>query len=182
MFRCVGIGSQLEVPVCDGLRADIAESVSAHMTTMYDVTIRCPAALGAVDMAAKEQGYVARAAHSAKTKKYATACAQRGMIFIPLVAESNGLLHQDFVDLIKRVARRAVGHLDGVPETTTWSAPTFLAYWLQRISIAIQMGNADMYESTLLKRQRAGYTEPRDGLVGPVHLFVPAGTVAVQAQ
>ena len=179
MFRCVGIGSQLEVPVSDGLRADIAESVSAHTTTMYDVTIRCPAALGTVDRASKEQGYAARVAHSDKTKKYATACAQRGMYFVPLVAESNGLLHQDFVDLIKRLARRSVGHPDGIPETTTWSAPTFLAYWLQRISIAIQLGNAGMYSGTLRKRQRAGATEPRDALVGPAHLFVPAGTTTV---
>ena len=125
----------------------------------------------------------AMAAHSVKSKKYATECAKRGMNFIPLVAESNGLLHQDFVDLIKRLARRAISHpdADGIPETTTWSAPTPLAYWLQRISIAIQVGNADMYEGTLRKRQRAGATEPRDGLVGPAHLFVPAGTTAVHA-
>ena len=182
MFRCAGIGAILEFPVGDSLRGDLAEFVLANnKTTVYDVTIRSAVALGIVDMASKVQGSAAMAAHSVKSKKYATECAKRGMNFIPLVAESNGLLHQDFVDLIKRVARRAIGHPDGIPETTTWSAPTPLAYWLQRISIAIQVGNADMYEGTLRKRQRAGATEPRDGLVGPAHLFVPAGTTAVHA-
>ncbi len=77
------------------------------------------------------------------------------------------------------LARLAVALPDGIPETTTWTAPNFCAYWLQRISIAVQTGTASMSLRTLHKRQLAAASEPMDDLVGSPHLLVPMGTAAL---
>ena len=180
MLRGLGISCTPEplVSDTDGKRGDIGALISGVMF-VFDVSIRSPASLGVVDRASKEQGYAAKVAQREKTQKYSALCSQKGMTFVPLLVESNGLVHQDLLDLVKRLARLAVALPDGIPETTTWTAPNFCAYWLQRISIAVQTGTASMSLRTLHKRQLAAASEPMDDLVGSPHLLVPMGTAAL---
>jgi hypothetical protein len=59
--------------------------------------------------------------------------------FLPLALESFGGLHQNIFTLLSICARR-VSNLP--PDSASFLAPTFSAYWLQRISCTLMRENA----------------------------------------
>lgn len=159
MLKAVNIPTSLEpiVQVSPQLRGDIAENVTAHngVTTIYDVSIIDPTGKHIVNKAAKEEGAAATHARNRKIAKYNPVVTKHGMRFFPLIFESSGHIDKSVFDLIEALERRAQLIPDSVPEHTTWAAPNFRQYWLQRISIALQIGTADMSTRSLERRYRS---------------------------
>lgn len=103
-----------------------------------DVTVRNPLARSIVDRCAREPMHAAQAGYAAKMEQYG-GLLQPGQQFLPFVLEAYGAMHQDVFTLINMVAKRAAGE---APDGSCWAAPTFVAYWLQRISVALWRENA----------------------------------------
>jgi hypothetical protein len=158
-FRAVNIPTTLEPIIQENplRRGDIAEQVTSRdgRTTVYDITVVDPTARHIRERAAKEAGAAAKHAHQLKNNKYLEKARRLGLRFFPLVLESSGHMDKSFLDLLEILERRAQLIPDAVPEFTTWAAPNFRQYWLQRISIALQCGTANMSLRSFERRQRA---------------------------
>ena len=53
-------------------------------------------------------------------------------------------IDQSVFDLIEQISLFLPDNSVSIPEFTTWAAPTFKQYWLQRITIALRGGSAVM--------------------------------------
>ena len=65
----------------------------------------------------------------------------------PLVFETSGFIDKSVFlvfGLIAQISGSLPNQAEHIPEFTTWAAPTFKQYWLQRISIAVRGGSAEM--------------------------------------
>jgi hypothetical protein len=68
--------------------------------------------------------------------KYLGACKAINAHFYPLIFETSGFIDKSVFDLIAQISSSLHNQAEHIPEFTTWAAPTFKHYWLQRISIA----------------------------------------------
>jgi len=104
-----------------------------------DVCVACPLAVATLQRAAAHCGVAARVAERGKDHQYTSACADVGIRFMPAVVESFGTLGKGFVDLLHTLKTSLL-----VDESTAynWSAPSFVPYWRQRISVTVQRETA----------------------------------------
>ena len=108
---------------------------------IYDVSIVDPSGHAYSQLAAKQAGEAAKTAKKNKINKYAALCSGRA-VFVPLIFESTGFIEEDVRSVLSGLRRRETDGYDCIPEYSTWAAPDAQQYWLQRISIALQRGNA----------------------------------------
>jgi hypothetical protein len=103
-----------------------------------DLTIPNPLAKKQVAHAAKTALHAAETYVTLKNEKY-NQYVDENSFFTPLVIETFGAMHPLMEGIIRRTSHR-VNHTP--PERATWTAPTFCAYYFQRISCALQKMNA----------------------------------------
>ena len=114
-----------------------------------DVSIRSPLAKKLVPTAAKHPLYAAHCGYLAKLKHYSHVVPQNSHVkFIPAVLESFGALHPELQTFIASVSARVN---DVPPESATFTAATFAAYWTQRLSVCLQRENATSIRATILR-------------------------------
>jgi hypothetical protein len=128
------------------LRGDIAEQHTHNrgFKTVYDVSITDTTKRETLQAAAAKAGAAAAAQKQRKINKYTTACRNIDARFFPLIFETSGYIDQSVFDLIEQISLFLPDNSVSIPEFTTWAAPTFKQYWLQRITIALRGGSAVM--------------------------------------
>ena len=147
MFRAANIPSTVEPMVRrPDLRGDIAETrTNGHgYKTIYDVSITETTRSDTLSRAAKTAGAAAAETKKYKNNKYLGACKAINAHFYPLIFETSGFIDKSVFDLIAQISSSLHNQAEHIPEFTTWAAPTFKHYWLQRISIAVRGGSAEM--------------------------------------
>lgn len=111
-----------------------------------DVSIRNPLARKLLTQSSKHRLYAAQCGVDQKKKHYAPFVASDHIKFIPAVLESFGALHPETSSFVAIVASR-VNNL--APEQATFAAPTFTAYWIQRISVCLQRENSRLIRTII---------------------------------
>ena len=149
MFRSANIPTTVEPTVQSTpttLRGDIAETHTHKrgFKTIYDVSITDTTRQDTLNNAAKKAGEAAAESKKYKNNKYLAPCKAINSHFHPLIFESSGYIDKTVFDLITQISRSLHNDAEFIPEYTTWAAPTFKHYWLQRISIAVRGGSAGM--------------------------------------
>ena len=147
MFRAANIPTTVEPMVRrPDLRGDIAETrTNGHgYKTIYDVSITETTRSDTLSRAAKTAGAAAAESKKHKNNKYLGACKAINAHFYPLIFETSGFIDKSVFDLIAQISGSLPNQAEHIPEFTTWAAPTFKQYWLQRISIAVRGGSAEM--------------------------------------
>jgi len=139
------------------LRGDLAEHDTHErgFSTIYDVSVTDPTKADTLQNAARKAGTAAQSIKKIKTDKYLQACKDIGAHFYPLIFETSGFIDKSVFDLITTISRNFVNEKEHIPEFTTWAAPSFKHYWLQRISIALRDGSADMSLRNWKARQQS---------------------------
>jgi hypothetical protein len=139
------------------LRGDLAEHDTHErgFSTIYDVSVTDPTKADTLQNAARKAGTAAQSIKKIKTDKYLQACKDIGAHFYPLIFETSGFIDKSVFDLITTISRNFVNEKEHIPEFTTWAAPSFKHYWLQRISIALRGGSADMSLRNWKARQQS---------------------------
>ena len=123
-----------------------------ELAQVVDVSITFPGAAAYVAGAASEDGWAAQVRETGKVTKYRASAASVGLAFHPAVFETFGraglLFKAWFGDMVAEAE-------DRLPDgwSTNWSARTFSAHFQQRISVALQRGNAEV----VLQRARRDY-------------------------
>jgi hypothetical protein len=107
-----------------------------------DVSIRNPLAKKLLAQSSKHRLYAGELGADQKRKHYASFHATNSSLkFVPAVMETYGALHPETSNFVAMLAAR-VNNL--APDTSTYTAPTFTTYWLQRISVCLQRENAQL--------------------------------------
>ena len=69
-----------------------------------------------------------------KRRKYFAQVQHETEVFIPLVCETSGAIHQNYQKLYEQLANR----VNGLPPVqANWAAPTFASYWMQKTSVVL---------------------------------------------
>ena len=142
----------------------VAAFDSASRNLKLDVTVRNPQAFHLVSKAAAVQLAAASDAVASKTAKYSKYLAPADE-FIPLAIESFGALHPNVFRLVATCANR-VGNLP--PDSVSFLAPSFAAYWLQRISCALMRENARLIQLIVGSSLRLNGIHDRDEDASPL--------------
>jgi hypothetical protein len=90
--------------------------------------------------------YAAERGADQKRKHYAQFITNQQVKFIPAIMETFGALHPDTTDLIATLSSRVNNF---PPEHATFAAPTFAAYWTQRISVCLQRENSRLMRTVI---------------------------------
>ena len=109
-----------------------------------DVTVRNPCALHIMIKASTTPLHAASHACDTKTKHY-TQFLNANDKFVPLAIETFGAMHGNVPALIATMAARV---LNAAPDRATWAAPTFTAYWTQRLSVCLWTENSESVATT----------------------------------
>jgi hypothetical protein len=102
----------------------------------YDVTIVCntdPEITTGGTGSHKTAFFAADKAHAGKNSKFLARHEANYIKFVPLVLETDGAMHKDFERFIGTLATHARNVL---PTDANWSTPSFVRYWIARISCA----------------------------------------------
>jgi hypothetical protein len=110
-----------------------------------DVTVRNPLARNMIARAAATPLAAANEAVKEKLTKYAHFLTPADW-FLPLALESFGAMHPNIFTLVSACARR-VGNLP--PDSSSFLAPSFAAYWVQRISCTLMRENARLVQHVI---------------------------------
>ena len=110
-----------------------------------DVAVVHPVCDSYVKAAAATSRATAAGREEIKMAKYGQACDNVGISFIPAVFESYGTAGEIFEGWFKKVMK-AKDKIDKEmgSNKVSWTAHTSGAYWQQRLSVALQRGNAKM--------------------------------------
>jgi hypothetical protein len=119
--------------------------------TKCDITIVNPLSTHLVAKAANTPRSAADAKVAKKAAKYKPFLHQSDK-FIPLVFETFGAVHPNVFHLVHTLSTR-VGNQP--PQSATWTAPTFTAYWMQRLSCCLWRENARSIASTVAMTKNA---------------------------
>lgn len=159
MLESVNIRTVMEPKVrrSPELRGDLAEHDTHNrgFNTIYDVSVTDPTKADTLQDAARKAGTAAQSIKKIKNLKYLQACKDIDAHFYPLIFETSGYIDKSVFDLITTISRNFVNEKEHIPEFTTWAAPSFKHYWLQRITIALRGGSADMTQRNWKSRQEA---------------------------
>ena len=129
-------GAKLVLDVCGSGGGPRSASVG------LDIAVTHPCAASYVTSAAREALACATQREGFKTGKYGPACSSVAIEFVPAVFETYGACGPAFAEFFKsQVAwmEERVGDYDAMGGFT---ASTFSSWWQQRISVALQLGNA----------------------------------------
>ena len=161
MFRAMEVPVTFEPIVIstpsEERRGDLLIRDPSGNNVIYDVSIVDPSGHAYSQLAAKQAGEAAKTAKKNKINKYAALCSGRA-VFVPLIFESTGFIEEDVRSVLSGLRRRETDGYDCIPEYSTWAAPDAQQYWLQRISIALQRGNALCVLQALETRRTGGRT------------------------
>ena len=107
----------------------------------FDVTVVNPVRNdSAITATLKDEQKFLRSQANVKNNKYQSPCAERGTAFCPIVLSAfGGVLYDSFHNGLKLLIHK-VKKSKFVPPN--WAAPNRMAYWLQRIAIALWISNA----------------------------------------
>lgn len=133
------------------LRFDIAvdRADGWNRDVKLDVSVRSPLAKKLLAQTSKHPLYAAQCGFDAKHKHYDHVIPNNSRVkFIPLVMESFGAFHPELQAFIATVSARAN---DLPPDSATFTASTFAAYWSQRLSVCLQKENALAIRATILR-------------------------------
>jgi hypothetical protein len=111
-----------------------------------DVSIRNPLARKLLTQSSKHRLYAAECGVDQKKKHYAPFIASDNLKFIPAVMESFGALHPETINFVAMLSSR-VNNLP--PEQSTFAAPSFTAYWIQRLSVCLQRENSRLMRTVI---------------------------------
>ena len=112
--------------VVHGLKQD-------HQPVYADVTVTSPYTAYVLKHAGKPQ-LAAIKAEDRKNSVYKDAYTAAGAAFVPLAIETTGALGPSFINFLHHLKTRGAGKNEVY---VNWSAPTFLAYFTQRIVLAV---------------------------------------------
>ena len=160
MMACdANVTVQKEFTIDASRRTDVVfQGMGASGTDLHlDVSVIHP---GEADLAraAVEPLSTAEKRSTLKRTKYATAVQQIGAQFLPFVFEAHGAFSTEVCEQIRRLSKR-VNH--EAPPQASWLAPSFSAYWAQRLSVALRLHTSMRY---IQVTQR--HVQLRDGLFG----------------
>ena len=110
---------------------------SASTNLLLDVTVRSPYADSVVDTAAVTRLAAASRGVNEKVARYSPYKTDSD-VFWPLAIETFGALHHNVFRLISSCAGRV---RNAPPDSASFLAPTFSAYWLQRLSATLWREN-----------------------------------------
>ena len=96
-----------------------------------------------------------KTAEKKKCEKHGPATAANGLEFVPFAVEATGAWGERAQKLLAKLAER-VG--DEAPVGTTWAAPTFTQYWIQRMAVHVQRTRMQAIRAIVA---RAGRTRER---------------------
>jgi hypothetical protein len=114
-----------------------------------DISVRNPLAKKLLPQSSKHRLYAAELGADQKRKHYNTFVhANSDLKFIPIIVESFGAMHLEVRNFIASLAERA-NNLP--PDSATFAAPTFAAYWTQRIAVCLQRENAKLTRAIILR-------------------------------
>jgi hypothetical protein len=138
-----------------------------------DIAVTHPCAATYVRSAAREALACATQREGFKKGKYGPACDSVAMEFIPAVFETFGACGPAFAEYFRsQVAWMSERVGDHDPTGGGFTASTFSSWWQQRISVALQLGNARCILA------RANRDIPRGGVLdGHDDTSLPAGSV-----
>jgi hypothetical protein len=123
-----------------------------------DVTIRNPIAAHIVDRAASSRLAAATDAVNAKLAKYKKFLTSQDT-FWPIAFESFGGVHSNVFKLVSACARR-VDNLP--PDSCSFTAPTFSAYWLQRLSCTLWKENCRLASTVVEQALKLAGSTPHE--------------------
>jgi hypothetical protein len=130
-----------------------------------DVSIRNPLARKLLTQSSKHRLYAAECGVDQKKKHYAPFVASDHLKFIPAVLESFGALHPETSSFVAMLASR-VNNMP--PEQATFSAPTFTAFWVQRISVCLQRENSRLMRTVINRSMSENHLQEDGGEHGTV--------------
>ena len=135
----------------NGLRCDIraagfpGKSEHPEKPILCDVHVVDPQSGYCLPDSAFQPKFAAKKGEKMKNAKYLELSLAKGHFFFPLVMEVFGALGKPLLNLIGAAHSMFKGK-DGStwnpPADKTWATPTFMSYWLQRISVAVQKERA----------------------------------------
>ena len=155
-LMCTALGQLSRVTGLDGVLPDstdgrklIPDVYSPEAQEVLDISITHPGAAAYLQDAAVTDGATAAKREGTKTTKYKTAASHAGLTFTPAVFESYGragmLFRSWFMEKVSESEDRLPAGWD-----TNWACRTYSSHFQQRISVALQRGNAE----TVLRRSR----------------------------
>ena len=100
----------------------------------YDVTVTCntdPSTISSLTGSHNTPLYAATQAYKDKNDKHLPRHKHHHIKFVPLVLESDGAMHAEFERFIGTLATYA---RHALPSDANWSTPSFVRYWIARIS------------------------------------------------
>jgi hypothetical protein len=121
-----------------------------------DVSITSPLQAATLERAAGSDGHAGEVRFQEKTNKYAAVCANTGIHFIPIVAETFGRFCPESLACLTKIARMWGSRCSLSPSVAS-------SFFFQSLSFALQRGNAEM----LLRRSPLF-----EGLNSPVEVTV----------
>jgi hypothetical protein len=110
----------------------------------FDVAVTHPCAPSYIVGSSTRQRYAAEAREAIKLAKYDAACESVGITFVPAVFESFGVAGKLFEEWFKDTMKAKDKADKAAGVRVSWTAHTTSAFWQQRISVALQVGNARM--------------------------------------
>jgi hypothetical protein len=122
------------------LRFDVSiDRVTGFAQNMKcDITVVNPLSTHLVAQAAVTPRSAADTKVTKKTDKYKQFLNQTDE-FVPLVFETFGAVHPNVFHVVNTLSKRVA---NVPPPSATWTAPTFTAYWMQRLSCCLWRENA----------------------------------------
>jgi hypothetical protein len=144
MMACdANVAVQKEFTINASLRTDIVfKGMGASGTDLHlDVSVIHPGEADLTKAAVEPLSTAEQRSHD-KRKKYASAVQQIGAQFLPFVFEAHGAFSTEVCEQIRRLSKR-VNH--EAPPQASWLAPSFSAYWAQRLSVALRLHTSVRY-------------------------------------
>ena len=102
---------------------------------------------------------------TAKINKYSKHIHRETETFVPLVAETSGVLHKHYFKLYNHLGTRVNGE---PPLQASWAATTFAAYWMQRTSAVLWRETARSLQRIANESNRRHGDDP-DGAIGLIN-------------
>ena len=127
--RIIGVDGRTDVLLCLGSRR-----------LALDISITHPGAKSYVNAGQVAFG-AANQRYAVKIKRYEQACKRQGIEFLPVIAESTGVLHPTAVKVLKLIINKAQPMQYGLTDTTL-DRRTMLSVMRARLSCVIHRSNA----------------------------------------
>ena len=119
---------------------------------VVDLTFPSVVCASVLPEAADTKLVAALTAEKSKCEKHGPATAANNLGFVPFVVEATGAWGGQAQKLLAKLAERVA---DEAPAGTTWAAPTFTQYWLQRMAVHMQRSRMQAVRAIAAKARTA---------------------------